>query len=100
MCRVGLNNAVRAYAAYYLTTSYCYYRLDYSVISDELYDEICKTLDEKWDEIEHEHKYLIDREQLRAGTGYALPFDQFPNRIIGAAQSLLREAERMHSRKV
>lgn len=83
--------------SYYLTTSYLYYCLDISVISDELYDEICRYLVDHLDEIDHEHKYLIDKASLKAGTGYAMPFDQFPTRIIGAATHLAHESNQKAS---
>lgn len=75
---------------WYLMTSHLYYQHDVSVISDGLFDWICKTLHDYWDAIEHQHKYLIDRCQLTAGTGFALPFSIFPSRIIGAAEALRR----------
>ena len=47
---------------------------------------VCRRLDAEWDDIEHYHKDLIDREQLQAASGYAM---DFPNRVRGAAMDWL-----------
>lgn len=73
---------------WYLSLSYAYYVLDESLADDWAYDKLCKMLDRQWDSIKHQHKYLIDRSSLSAGTGYALDFDGFPT-IIKASTALL-----------
>ena len=73
---------------WYLITSILYYERDISIISDELYDLICSILDDEWDNLEHRHKRLIDRESLNAGTGYYLKSDELPSIILGAANRL------------
>lgn len=73
---------------WYLMASYCYHQKDTPIISDGLYDWICQTLHDYWGVIHHQHKYLIDQGQLKAGTGYALPYSVFPRRIIGGAEHL------------
>lgn len=78
---------------WYLLASYLYYHRDVSIISDGLFDWICQELDRMWGIIEHQHKYLIDQGHLTAGTGYALPFQIFPGRIIGAADQLQEMVE-------
>jgi len=72
---------------YYLMHSYLYYKEDSPIISDGEYDSICKRLHSEWDNVEHFHKHLIDKEMLIAGTGYTL---EYPNRVIDAAK-LLKE---------
>jgi len=72
---------------YYLMHSYLYYKEDNPIISDGEYDSICKRLHSEWDNVEHFHKHLIDKEMLIAGTGYTL---EYPNRVIDAAK-LLKE---------
>ena len=67
--------------------SYLYYEEDSPIISDGEYDSICKRLHNEWDNVEHFHKHLIDKETLLAGTGYTL---KYPNRVIDAAK-LLKE---------
>lgn len=75
---------------YYLMSSYLYYKLDDCVISDGEFDDICKTLNEKWDMVEHFHKHLVIRDNLLSGTGFCLTDNvDFPNRVKNAAKSWL-----------
>lgn len=59
----------------YLMSSYLYYN-DFPVLpySDCQFDWICRELLERWDEVDHYHKYLCDEETLRAGTGFNIKF--------------------------
>lgn len=67
----------------YLMSCYLYYEEGRSVLSDAEFDALCKELLERWDEITHRHKALITKEDLEAGTGYAI---KYPNIVIGAAR--------------
>ena len=70
---------------YYMVYSYLYYVENISYVSDKEYDFICKTLYEEWDNVNHFHKYLIEKESLLSGTGYYLTY---PDRVKYAALSL------------
>ena len=72
---------------YYLMLSYLYYEKDISLIDDEEFDQMCKTLLEKYDEIEHMHKPLVKKENLTAGTGYDIKYTE---RIKSSAMELQR----------
>lgn len=74
--------------AWYLMASYMYYIEDTPILSDVMYDSICQRLLDSWTTIEHQHKYLIDREALRAGTGFHLSAAEYPIRTICAARKL------------
>lgn len=76
---------------WYLMTSYLYYIENEVIISDGLYDAICRRLDEDWRTIEHPHKKLIKRRDLKAGTGYTLKRRDLPVRVMSAAMLLLEE---------
>jgi aspartate ammonia-lyase len=67
---------------YYLMHSYIYYEINDSIITDYEYDEICKELKDKWDDVKHYHKHLVDVTALGAGTGYQLKYNK---RIENAA---------------
>lgn len=54
---------------YYLMSSFLYYKLDLSVLTDYEYDTLAMKLIEKWDEVDHPHKGLVNIEDLKAGTG-------------------------------
>ena len=81
--------------AYYLMSSYLYYERDTQVLADDVFDAICVRLDKQWGWIQHEHKHLIHRESLRAGTGYDLK--DYPPRIVNAALAWAAEAESLPS---
>ena len=56
---------------YYLMSCFLYYEKNANVLSDPEFDQVCRRLDAEWDDIEHYHKDLIDREQLQAlGIGF------------------------------
>jgi hypothetical protein len=67
----------------YLLSSYLYYVEGRSILTDSEFDALCKELLERWDEVTHRHKHLTSREDLEAGTGYAI---QYPSIVIGAAR--------------
>ena len=75
---------------HYLMHSYLYYEKSVSVISDGLFDEICRRLDREWDQIEHWHKPLVDRDLLSASTGFHL-YHKLPVRVRRAAVALYLE---------
>jgi hypothetical protein len=62
---------------YYLLASYCYYLLDESPLTDDAFDYLCKRLLDVFDQVEHQHKHLITKADLEAGT-CLLREDQFP----------------------
>ena len=74
---------------YYLMYSYAYYKENESLISDTEYDNICKQIIEKWDNITHWHKSLLTLDALKAGTGYDI---EYPNRVISAAKLLIKKS--------
>ena len=75
---------------YYLMHSYLYYVKGENIIEDSEYDRICHMLYNEWDEVEHFHKYLVDKESLLAGTGYHL---KYPERVKRAADMLKADKE-------
>lgn len=62
----------------YLIHSYLYYVMDAPVVDDAQYDQICVELLEKFDELKHPHKHLLDKEALRAGSGYHIATMDYP----------------------
>lgn len=75
---------------WFLCTSLLYYGQDESVISDALYDEMCKGMLLRWSTIKHRHKRYITEDMLRAGTGYSLK--RLPSIVHGAAHQMHLEA--------
>ena len=70
---------------YYLMSSYLYYKEDKAVLLDSEFDLVCQRLLDEWDDIVHWHKELIIKDNLSAGTGYAI--GEYPNRVKYAALS-------------
>ena len=70
----------------YLFHSYLYYKKHISIIRDEEFDAICKELLARWEEVAHRFKYLTTKEDLEAGTGYAI---QYPHGMMRAFEALL-----------
>ena len=73
---------------FYLMSSYLYYKEDRQVLTDEDFDRLAKRLPDNWDKVEHMHKHRISKEDLQAGTGYAI---QYTQRIINAAKNWIGE---------
>lgn len=73
----------------YLIHSYLYYEQDTNLISDEEFNSICKKLLDNFDEIEHPHKYLLDKESLKANTGFTI---QYPSIVKHCAKIRHKEA--------
>jgi len=67
---------------YYLMSSYLYYHCDKQVLNDDEFDALGKRLLDEWDSVEHMHKHLITKDDLTAGTGYAI---KYTNMIKNAA---------------
>ena len=74
---------------WYLMASYCYYCLDKTIMPDADFDGICLRLLKEFDNIEHRHKYLIDKSALEAGTGFHIKEDEYPGIVKGAANLIL-----------
>lgn len=75
---------------WYLMASWMYYARDLSLVTDGFYDELCKTLDLYWDDVEHAHKHVVDRASVAAGTGYGVTTDRCPLTTRAAASALAR----------
>lgn len=72
---------------HYLMASYLYYIHDMSMLDDSVYDGYCKDLLEQYDTFEHQHKYLLDKEELACGSGYRVAYT-VPLRVKSAAMYL------------
>ena len=68
----------------YLMSSYLYYEQDKNVLDDVEFDYLCKRLLDNWDDVKHIHKHLIDKNNLKAGSGYGITYT---NMIMSSAMS-------------
>jgi hypothetical protein len=85
--KAAIQDSINLNVPWYLMASYLYYHRDFSLISDSLFDQICLTLDHRWDEIIHAHKHVIDRQDLAAGSCF-LGLDAFPSITRSTAEML------------
>ena len=72
----------------YLMSSYLYYEHDKNVIDDTQFDYLCKKLYDNWDSVEHMHKHLLDKDNLKAGSGYGITYT---NLIMSSALKWYKE---------
>ena len=61
----------RLYRAY-LEHSIRYYELEQPIVSDHLFDQLCRALLRHWHGFDHRFKHLTDESALAAGTGFHL----------------------------
>lgn len=76
---------------WFLMASYAYYHLDKSIISDGLYDKMAKAILKHWNIIQHRHKNLITKTDLKAGSLYRLREDEYPSLTKDSVKVLIRE---------
>lgn len=74
---------------WYLITSYAYYILDESLVSDGQYDAMARRLLREYDSIEHYHKHLISKDNLEAGT-MLLAKEDYPLIVVDTAERLVK----------
>lgn len=70
--------------SHYMMASYLYYNENISPVSDSVFDLWCKHLLNNWDNFEHIHKHHVSKEDMAAGTGFAIK--EYPNIVKHAAR--------------
>ena len=71
----------------YLMGAYAYYVEDDPIMSDWDFDLLAKTLLDNYDSIEHPHKHLVTKDDLRAGTYLG----EYPEIVKGALTNYRNE---------
>jgi NAD-dependent DNA ligase len=73
---------------WYLILSYAYYFLNVSLVSDGLYDRICKELLAAMDafDVDHRHMSLCNMDALEAGTAFHLKKEDYPGITVSCAE--------------
>lgn len=62
----------------YVDESHKYYVLEEpNGISDGYFDDVCKRLYEDFEEVPEDLRWFLDREELRAGTGFSISSEQY-----------------------
>ena len=83
---VSLNRLVPIY----LMSSYLYYEHDKNVLDDTQFDYVCKKLYDNFDDVTHMHKHLLEKDNLKAGSGYGITYT---NLIMSSALAWYKEME-------
>ena len=74
---------------FYLMAAYAYYELDQPIMTDATFDELSKQGLKHWDTIEHQHKHLLNKDMLAAGT-FILGDNKWPSIVIGAVADVTK----------
>lgn len=88
-CHFAIMENVNLTIPWYLSTSLAYYQYDVSLISDHIYDAMCKMIGLHWNEIKHRHKHLVDVEAATAGTGFYLREDDLPLIVVSSTKVMV-----------
>lgn len=83
--------------SFWLLCSYCYYLRHESLVSDELFDRLSKEMLVSFDDLEHQHKHLITKDMLGAGTGYNLGYTDYPLIVRVTSEYFIKNLHQGHS---
>lgn len=76
--------------SFWLVGSYCYYLKNESLFKDETFDKLSRWMYDNYDSLEHEHKSLITKDMLKAGSGFNLKESDYPLRVKVTADMFIR----------
>jgi hypothetical protein len=58
-------------------------------MTDGAFDKMCKWMLDNYESLEHEHKYLVTKDMLVAGSGFSIAYDGYPTRVQNSASYLI-----------
>lgn len=97
-CRTAFKGNPSTTISWFLTSSFCYYVHDESLLSDDVFDRMCKYMLENWDKLEHQHKYLITEDDLRAASGFAIHPSKYPTIVQSSSHRFMEELEKWRNK--
>ncbi len=68
-----------------------YHHASTSILSDPFFDKLMRLIDEKWDELDSNHKHIIGRDAPSTGSLFHLNIENYPNTTRAAAMALVRD---------
>ena len=83
------NNHPNKLVPWYFMACYAYYQCDVSIISDYIFSDICDYLYDKWDDVYHIDKHLINKTNLMYETGKYLKETDYPNSIKNEVMNMI-----------
>lgn len=76
--------------SFWMLSSYAYYCRYDSIMSDTAFDKMSKFMLDNYDSLEHNHKHLITKGMLVAGSGYNLKAEDYPLIVKVTAESFIK----------
>lgn len=83
-CLETVDKNINMSVPWYLMAAYAYYEEDNPILSDSMFDRLAKKMLKNWDAIEHFHKHVISKDDLKAGSFLG----EYPSRVKGALDAL------------
>ena len=77
--------------AWIIMASFGYYHLpeNPSLLSDEVFDKMCKYALNEYDNLEHKYKSLVTKGNLQAGSLFDLALQDYPEPLVGIYRRLV-----------
>ena len=90
--REDFKSSPKSAVFWYVVSSYAYYIRGCSLLSDDVFDKLCTVILER--KIQHSLlSHLYTDEDLRAGTGYAIPIKKYPDFIVYYGEMFIRKLD-------
>ena len=83
-CLKTVDANIQMMVPWYLMAAFAYYEQDDPILSDSCFDRLAKKMLEHWDELTHQHKECITKDDLYAGSFLG----KYPSRVEGGLKSL------------
>jgi hypothetical protein len=76
--------------SWFLICSYCYYIRHSALISDTMFDGMCKWMLDNYESLEHVNLTMVDKGMLQAGTAFNLKREDYPMRVQVVGETLIK----------
>lgn len=73
------------------SASYAYYILDRPILSDAVFDNLCKYVYDNWEGLEHQHKSLLSKEDMANGSLFSLTMLEYPLIVRASVEQMLSD---------
>ena len=83
-CLDACDDNINMMVPWYIMAAYAYYVEDKPILEDSTFDRLANRIQDHWDEIKHEHKHLLTKDMLTAGTYLG----EYPSKVKGAVDEV------------
>ena len=89
-CELEFKENKSSIIGYLLAASWIYYHREHMtpILSDELFDKLCKWVYKHYDSLEHKYKHLINKDDLLAGSLFSIGSYDYPRGLCIAAEMM------------